>query len=344
MLQSLTCTKKYEYHLDTTKVSILIPVYKTEKYLARCLTSVINQSLREIEIIVIDDHSPDNSIEIIHEFLSKDHRIKLIRNTKNMGLGAARNIGINAATGKYLMFVDSDDWIHFDSCRVLYEVAETHHLQILEGYYSNTDRYIKDSAHYAYSSNYKVYKGDEYLSYYNYVVMIWNKIWLRSFVKEQNLRCAENQYYEEIIFTLPGIIKSDRVARIPFKFYYYYTNPDSIVRQAYTIKHAKSQVLMSKYVKEMYLSNTNKNVEIMLRKELAMNVWLCLGIIRRCRNLENKLSIEITEIYNSILKILGYRFLLQKGVPLYKRILIFISPQLYLKIFYYLIDRKHLRT
>lgn len=91
------------------KVSVIIPVYNTEQYLAECLDSVINQTLREIEIIVINDNSPDNSLQIINEYQKKDSRIILIDKKKNEGVGKARNDGIEKATGEFVIFMDSDD-------------------------------------------------------------------------------------------------------------------------------------------------------------------------------------------------------------------------------------------
>ena len=93
------------------KISIIIPVYNVEKYLRECLDSCINQTLADIEIICVDDCSPDNSIKILEEYQAKDYRIKIFRHEKNKNLGAARNTGIQNAIGEYVWFVDSDDYI-----------------------------------------------------------------------------------------------------------------------------------------------------------------------------------------------------------------------------------------
>ena len=91
------------------KLSIVIPVYNTAIYLKECLESIINQTYSEIEIICVDDCSPDNSAEIIKEYAAKDSRIKYIKHTENKFQGGARNTGINAAEGSYITFVDSDE-------------------------------------------------------------------------------------------------------------------------------------------------------------------------------------------------------------------------------------------
>ena len=102
------------------KVSVIIPVYNVEQYLRQCLDSVINQTLKDIEIICINDCSPDNSAQILSEYAKKDSRIKIITLKENGGLGNARNVGLKNVTSDYIMFLDSDDWLELDACECAY--------------------------------------------------------------------------------------------------------------------------------------------------------------------------------------------------------------------------------
>jgi len=95
-------------------ISVVIPIYNVEKYLGECLDSIIHQSLQNIEILIINDFSPDNSESIILEYIQKDPRIKYIKHTENLGLGGARNTGIKHATGEWIAFIDSDDFLEKD--------------------------------------------------------------------------------------------------------------------------------------------------------------------------------------------------------------------------------------
>ena len=104
-------------------VSVIVPVFKAEKYLGRCLDSLCRQSLKNIEILLIDDASPDQCGEICEQYAANDRRCKVIHNTVNKGVSAVRNIGIENAAGEYLMFADSDDWVHEDFCKDAYECA-----------------------------------------------------------------------------------------------------------------------------------------------------------------------------------------------------------------------------
>lgn len=103
-----------------SKISIIIPMYNAEKYIARCLESVINQSFNDIEIIIVNDGSTDKSLEICRKYAEVDERI-VILNKENNGVSVARNQGMNVATGEYVMFVDSDDWIDESMCQDLYK-------------------------------------------------------------------------------------------------------------------------------------------------------------------------------------------------------------------------------
>ena len=102
-------------------VSVIVPVYKTEQYLDKCIQSIIDQTLDNIEVILVDDGSPDSCGKICDLYANKDSRIKVIHK-KNEGVSAARNDGIHAATGEYLIFVDSDDYLPINALQSLYEV------------------------------------------------------------------------------------------------------------------------------------------------------------------------------------------------------------------------------
>ena len=113
----------------TPKVSVIIPVYNVEQYLRECLDSVVNQTLKDIEIICVNDGSTDNSLVILEEYAAKDERIKIV-NKENGGLSSARNCAIPLARGEYIGFVDSDDWIDLDFYEKLYNTAKKYKAEI----------------------------------------------------------------------------------------------------------------------------------------------------------------------------------------------------------------------
>lgn len=128
-----------------TKVSVIIPFYKVEQYIDQCLESVINQTLSDIEVLCIDDKSPDKSIDIVQKYADKDKRVHIFRHERNSGLGAARNTGIQHATGQYIFFLDSDDWLLEDGLQKLYETAEKHKVKVVSAPFK---RYVEASDSY----------------------------------------------------------------------------------------------------------------------------------------------------------------------------------------------------
>ena len=144
-------------------ISVIIPVYGVEKYLSRCLDSIINQTYRDLEIILVDDGSPDNSGKICDEYAAKDSRIKVIHK-ENGGLSSARNAGLDVATGEYIGFVDSDDWIEPQTYNMLFSAIEKNNSDIaICGH-----RMVYDNT----STSKATYSNDEYLSY----DLLWNEI------------------------------------------------------------------------------------------------------------------------------------------------------------------------
>ena len=125
--------------MKEVKVSVVVPVYGTEKYLRKCLDSILNQTLKQLEVIVVDDGSPDDSPVIIDEYVVKDSRVIPIHK-KNAGVSAARNDGIAKASGKYVFLCDSDDWMEISALEKMVELAEkTDADVVVADHYSHRD-------------------------------------------------------------------------------------------------------------------------------------------------------------------------------------------------------------
>ena len=167
---------------SSVKISVIIPVYNVEEYLGECLDSVISQTLKEIEIICVDDGSPDNSIKILNRYAEEDERIKII-SQKNLGLSGARNSGIKIATGRYIYFLDSDDVLHTRTAfeEMLIEM-DRDELDILSFDY----RYI-GMENRGYVSNIPVdiiFTGKEYLKHVGVHVEIWSRLFRKQLLEE----------------------------------------------------------------------------------------------------------------------------------------------------------------
>ncbi len=231
------------------KISIIIPVYNSEKYLKDCLQSVINQTLSDIEIICVNNGSTDHSLSILKKYASEDDRIILI-NIESPNLGAARNTGVNAASGEYLMFVDSDDWVKTESCEKLYNIAKKYDLEILQGRYTHVPHMnfgnfkCKSTEYYKKQSGKTFWQINQNISIAN-----WDKIWKRNFFINNNLYNPEGVYFEDLLTTVKGMLSVKAFMVIDYQFYYYRYVNDSIMHQSVTGKHIESSLIRLQQIK-----------------------------------------------------------------------------------------------
>lgn len=211
-------------------ISVIIPMYKVEIYLKRCLDSVLNQNYQNLEIIAVDDGSPDRCGAIAEEYAARDERIKVIHQ-KNQGLSCTRNTGIEAATGEWIFFVDSDDELPENAIRLLWETAEKEQvLMSMGGYYvciHKNGKVEKKQVH-VIPQVLRTVEGlhTHFLSdgkNFNYV---WMKLYHRSVFEK--VRFSEGKYYEDI-YIFPAIIEAaGSVAIVDVPVYYYHLRDNSI--------------------------------------------------------------------------------------------------------------------
>ncbi len=213
------------------KVSIIVPVYNVEKYLERCLNSLINQTLKEIEIICINDGSKDNSLKILERYSQKDNRIIII-DKKNEGQSIARNIGIEKASGEYIGFVDSDDWIDLNYYKSLYNSVKKFNADIGVTGIIRLHKFNK-KVHLKIEKEYTTEDFAEKLELCDIpdLSYAWNKIYKLEKIKKYNLKFKEGIIYEDVIFTPEVIFKLGKLVTVPKINYYYWRNTNSTVTQ-----------------------------------------------------------------------------------------------------------------
>ncbi len=212
-------------------VSIIIPVYNGEKYINKCLKNLIGQTLKNIEIICIDDNSTDNSLEILKSFAKNDNRIKVLEQDKTIkGVSAARNKGIAAATGEYLGFVDVDDWTDKDFFEKLYNAAVENECNMAAAGYKRCKRFR--------STIKQKFKNIDIFDDINAIVnvldvpghcYIWNKIYKREKWLKNNIAFPIGRYYEDIAIILKIFYAMENVVTVPKVYYYYKQTSGSII-------------------------------------------------------------------------------------------------------------------
>ena len=250
----------------TPKISIIIPVYNTEKYLAKCLYTAINQTLKDIEIIVIDDASTDNSLKIIKNFQEKDLRIQLIAFTKNKGNGIGRNTALKKAKGDYILFLDSDDWLEKQTAELMYTKAISKNYEmVLIGYkqiIETTNEIIQMLPSYQ----------EDAPNFYNYFLMNtkgfglmpWCYLYSRELLKNNKITFTEGIYFEDINFVARAIFNTKKIGVINKTPLYNYLIHEKSITGQLTKKKIEDLYTAHVYLKEFLIE---KNLFETFQKE-----------------------------------------------------------------------------
>lgn len=296
-----------------SKISIIVPVYNVEKYLSRCIESLINQIYQNIEIICINDGSTDNSLQILENYTNKDNRIKVI-NQQNQGVSVARNIGLDNATGDYILFVDADDWLEISACETLTKQIEADLDIIFFAYKRNEKTIVKNYNFQGLNLDYakKYYWSEIYnkTSITNAPKGIWNKLYRIQYIKKYNLRFPSRvSHCEDAIFLMEVLMFNPLVKILNETLYNYDCTRENsatkISRLAYLHKNIiyRDAILafdinndFQKYIKSCFLDDYFNNL-VLLAHNLYYN-----------KEYQEILSISVKKLKNDILQNLsGYR-------------------------------------
>lgn len=253
------------------KFSVIVPIYNVEKYLPRCIDSLVNQTLKDIEIILVDDGSPDNCPVICDEYAAKDDRIKVIHK-KNGGVSAARNDGLYFATGEYVIFCDSDDWMELDACEVMYETALQNDVDVvvgdiyrIKGHEAIYNRYFAEEFTYRDRSDMdKLVEADIYQNYCHLPPTTptigyggpWNKAVRRTFLLEHGIQFDVSLLglYDDILYTAYVYANTKSVTYVQKPVYNYV-----VVETSITNSYKSNSVDISRRIFEAFESFISNN-------------------------------------------------------------------------------------
>lgn len=225
------------------KISIIVPVYNVEGILKYCVDSILRQSFSDFEVLLIDDGSKDNSPALCDEYLFIDSRIKVFHK-QNGGLSDARNYGIEHASGDNYLFIDSDDVLHKDFCKVLIDLQKKYNADItstdLINFYDVNELVILDSKKYEY--NEYVYKNEEILKEYykpNDKLKIYHGLCMKLYKKDlfKNLRFEKGRLHEDLYITFQLLDKCNVFAFVDLPYYYYYQKNTNSITKNYKEKN-----------------------------------------------------------------------------------------------------------
>lgn len=236
------------------KVSVIIPVYNVEDYVERCLDSVINQTYQNLEIILVNDGSTDDSGKICDEYAEKDDRI-VVKHKENGGVSSARNLGMDICVGDYIAFVDPDDYIHpitYDACVKIFFKEDVDYVEFDINYISQIIDFQELNL-----VSYELHNQEE-LIYYRiknekHYVFSFSKLFKRDFIL--NFTYSPYHIAEDDFLFNQYAFKANKVAYIPLKFYYYYLRQGSAMRKTFTIEHTnclKARLELYQLLKNRY--------------------------------------------------------------------------------------------
>ncbi len=274
-----------------TKLSIIIPYRNVESYISKCLTTVLYQTIKDIEIICIDDSSEDGSREIVKQYAERDNRIMMM-NTGGVvsGQSYARNLGLEVASGEYIGFVDSDDWVELDMFEKMYNKAKSDDADITmcgAMLYDDKKQEFYNDDYYSLKPLEKF--GDKVFSpddskdeILNINVVLWNKIYKREFLKQINAKFQSGYIYEDMPFFFETYLKAKRINILWENLYYYRQN-----RRFSTMQNSNKKVYdridMSKLTYEIL-----KQASFFEEKQDEIHRWIIDDIFHRYTLLEDK--------------------------------------------------------
>ena len=341
-------------------VSIIIPVFNKKKYFPRCIESVLSQSLKEIEIVIVDDGSVDGTGAICQEYAEKDKRIVLLRQ-ENEGAGMARNRGIWAASGEYIAFVDADDYVKPDMYELLYAEACRKPVDMVCCDYTFCDRHLKSYPIISFGERMEF--GREELRSRLLLSMIGApshekldipyqvSIWKALYKRETLLKCSEwfpserVMISEEMLFHIRFFEYAQNAVYLPAAPYFYCENEDSL-----TATYDAERFLME----ENYYLQMQEYLKLFFTAEQYLQRWKrnCIGRIRRCvkaeflrQNSSESCEVRVKRIMNSTIVQQMFEDYDDRGNPLYMRLFnLFFRRKSYLgmRILYAKVRLEHL--
>lgn len=252
-------------------ISIVVPVYKVENYLSHCIESLINQTYRNIEVILIDDGSPDRCSEMCDSYSKKDPRVKALHK-RNGGLSDARNVGLLKATGEFVLFVDSDDYIALDTCEELLKGIKQDADIVVGGANRIEDNQITQMKRKEKQAN-CIMDSREFLKCElrnrTMYMPVWMNLYRRNFLLENRLFFEQGLFQEDELWTPQVFLKAGLVVDSQCCFYFYMIRDGSITNGGNKLKNAEDSMNICKTLEKIYREIEDKELRLLLNDKLV---------------------------------------------------------------------------
>lgn len=280
-------------------ISVIVPIYNVEKYLARCVDSIVNQTYKNLEIILVDDGSPDRCPQMCDDYAKKDSRIKVVHK-KNGGLSDARNAGMAVATGEYISFIDSDDYVSDDFFECLLDVMNKENSDIAE---CSVVKFYEDNRFDEFSDDLsvKTYDTQDAMSaliaenpFHQHV---WNKLYKTELVKD--IPYAVGKLNEDEFWTYRVFGRANKVARINKTMYYYFQRSSSIMGVGYNIR--RLDALEGKANRQKYIENNFPDLSTQAKIDLYGSCMFAYqSVLKFMSGADKKKALELIRKYRKM--------------------------------------------
>ena len=280
-------------------ISVIVPVYKVEPYLSRCIDSILSQTFTDFELILVDDGSPDNCGKICDEYAQKDNRIQVIHK-ENGGLSSARNAGIDWAfansNSQWLTFIDSDDWIHPQYLELLLSGATSTNTDICVCEYTETSEFLIFE-NFSNVNTQKLSPENFFVNYHVTATIACCKLYKKSCF--ENIRYPLGKLHEDEYTTYKILFEKSLISYLKESLYFYYTNPDSIIRSEWSPKRLDA---ISAVEEQIAFFRENRFNNALKKSENAL-LWNITSHIKATEK-SNKYSYLIPELKKRLKKYL----------------------------------------
>lgn len=298
-------------------ISVIVPVYNAEKTLERCLNSILQQVYKEIEVICVDDGSKDNSLSTLKRFEQFDKRIKVIAKV-NEGVSVARNVGIKASNGQYILFVDSDDYIEKNMILDLYQAMKKTEADIaIEGY-----REINhESSIEVYDYKNCIEKKDFLLKCIQHTGgVVCSKLYTAAVIKENNIFFRKDlSLSEDLIFALECMKRAKRLIQIE-QADYVYDRRNEKCRKIDVIERLKKNITVHNLIVELLEDQEIEEKKEILKKRITLIIYVNLLELSQRKEFENfKKASGILQQYYKQMNLDGYDFISKMWLKVYKK-------------------------
>ncbi|MDU4959257.1 MAG: glycosyltransferase family 2 protein [Sporomusaceae bacterium] len=259
------------------EISIIIATYNAKDYIRRTIDSLLAQTFSNFEIIIVDDASTDRSVDFLKNVYPENEKIRIVTHDVNSGQGIARNTGLTYATGRYVFFIDSDDWIEDDTLETLYQVASAQNADIVAC--GSRVAYENGRTEPCYSMNFDVPGGwpalDKLAEGESAAMACWNKLYRKELLDKHSLRFPAI-IFEDMVFAVKAVLACDRFISIPDVLYNYYQSSTSTTRGKITERHLHSLAEMIRLIHQSIQSVNEKENNI--SQQIIDRLFFTLGM------------------------------------------------------------------